>query len=337
MSKKHWMPFFIGDYLKDTRILSQGQHGAYVLLLFHYWESRKPIPYDEAQQNRIALAFSDEEADNVRFVLNEFFQKTGSGYIHKRLDELIEKANAKAEKSRENGLKGGRPKIENNPEKTQQVSKTKAKENPTETHEETQNITIPDPEPEEEFNKLRLGADAPDRESKKSKISDAARDLSAHLKEKLKKRGQDYFPKDWHLGTGSVFEAMLKNGCSQPDLMACIDWAVLEWKVRDTVTHGTHIQKAWGHWRAAQATEKLEQKKGTTSLVLEALEAGEAVVYLPKSVIIPASMIETPQDEYCQRAKAVKLLESGEYLELGLLRVYDSNEHRAFQYASEVA
>lgn len=33
-----YMPFFVGDYTKDTRHLTLEQHGAYLLILMHLWE-----------------------------------------------------------------------------------------------------------------------------------------------------------------------------------------------------------------------------------------------------------------------------------------------------------
>lgn len=38
MTKRPWMPFYVGDYLADTAALSPAEHGAYLLLIFHCWQ-----------------------------------------------------------------------------------------------------------------------------------------------------------------------------------------------------------------------------------------------------------------------------------------------------------
>lgn len=100
----------LGDYARDTGHLSALEHGIYTLLLDWYYVNEKPIAEDKAI--RIARGNQDE----TMMVLNEFFKKTEKGWVHSRADREIREYTAKAEKNRESGKLGGRPK------KTQTVS-----------------------------------------------------------------------------------------------------------------------------------------------------------------------------------------------------------------------
>ena len=78
---------------------------------------------------RLIRAQGGQEKKAVAQVLNEFFELTDEGWCNARCDEEIFKAQAKAERNREVGKKGGRPKKQetktvdiDNPEITQMVS-----------------------------------------------------------------------------------------------------------------------------------------------------------------------------------------------------------------------
>lgn len=103
----------LGDYARDTGHLTALEHGIYTLLLDWYYVNECPIPFDKA----IRIARGNPE--QTQMVLEEFFkrQETGQkGWIHSRADREIQEYQAKAERNREVGKLGGRPK------KTQTVS-----------------------------------------------------------------------------------------------------------------------------------------------------------------------------------------------------------------------
>lgn len=97
-----YMPFYVGDYLADTSHLSTVQHGAYCLLLFHYWK-RGTLPDDDAQLANIVHMPLAEWRDH-RAVIQSFFY---DGWKHKRVEiELRRDLEIKAKRAVA-GQKGG--------------------------------------------------------------------------------------------------------------------------------------------------------------------------------------------------------------------------------------
>lgn len=111
----HYYKFNIADYRKDTAHLSRLEHGIYRDLIDWYFLDEKPIPLETQSVMRRLRLDTDEEATALQNVLNDFFVLS-DGYRHKRIDKEIADYYAMAEKNRENGKQGGRPK------KTQSVS-----------------------------------------------------------------------------------------------------------------------------------------------------------------------------------------------------------------------
>lgn len=96
MSKRPWMPFYVGDYLKATQHLSGPEHGAYLLLMFHYWEEGS-LPQEDKRLARIAK-MTDREWKQARDVLAAFFLP---GWRHERLDSEISKSSKISDKRRD--------------------------------------------------------------------------------------------------------------------------------------------------------------------------------------------------------------------------------------------
>ena len=76
-----WMPLYVADYLGDTGHLSTIEHGAYMLLIMHYWQTAS-LPDDDRKLARIARMQPDEWAE-VRDTLAGLF---GPDWTHKRID-----------------------------------------------------------------------------------------------------------------------------------------------------------------------------------------------------------------------------------------------------------
>lgn len=104
MSKKTdlWMPLYVGDYLADTGHLTTAQHGAYLLLLMHYWRKRE-LPDDDKQLAAIAKLPLRIWLD-MKETIQAFFHM---GWKHKRLDAEIDKRMKVANARAIAGQKGG--------------------------------------------------------------------------------------------------------------------------------------------------------------------------------------------------------------------------------------
>ena len=121
---------FIGDYGRDTAILTMEQDGAYGRLLDYYYATEKPLPTDREELYLIARAMSAGQRKSVDAVVARFFELGDEGYRNPRADKEIEKHKPEADASRENGKLGGRPKKpRHEPENNPTGYETKPKDN----------------------------------------------------------------------------------------------------------------------------------------------------------------------------------------------------------------
>ncbi len=88
-----WMPFYVGDYMRDTWQLTALEHGAYILLIMQAWTSDGALPADDDRLRRMAK-MEPKEWKKSRDVILPFFHRVGDTYRHKRIDKEL--ANAKA-------------------------------------------------------------------------------------------------------------------------------------------------------------------------------------------------------------------------------------------------
>lgn len=97
------MHLHLGDYHRDTGHLRAAEHGAYLLLMFHYW-STGALPDNDDQLSAIAR-MSRAEWKKHKPTLQAFFK---DGWKHGRIDYELEKARAISEAAREAGKASGR-------------------------------------------------------------------------------------------------------------------------------------------------------------------------------------------------------------------------------------
>lgn len=92
---------FLGDYARDTADLSLLEHGAYRVMLDHYYAQRGDMPADLTKLERVCKARTTVERHAVQEVANRFFPINGDGRRHnKRADEEIQKHAGQAESNR---------------------------------------------------------------------------------------------------------------------------------------------------------------------------------------------------------------------------------------------
>lgn len=89
MSSRNFLPFYVGDYLRDTqRLRGPTEHGIYLLLMFNYWSEGEALPDDMALLRQIT---GGSEA-KIRPLLEKYFVLTNGLWCNARLDKEIEKA-----------------------------------------------------------------------------------------------------------------------------------------------------------------------------------------------------------------------------------------------------
>jgi uncharacterized protein YdaU (DUF1376 family) len=107
VTSRPWMPFYIGDYLADTRHLTVKQHGAYLLLIMHYWKDGG-LPDDDLA---LAKLLGLERRNFVRHYKQMLAQFFHDGWHHKRIDLELAKheiiVTRRAVAGKRGGLKSG--------------------------------------------------------------------------------------------------------------------------------------------------------------------------------------------------------------------------------------
>ncbi len=129
----HYYKRHLGDYARKAGHLSMLEHGAYNLILDAYYD--REVPPTRAEAIRFARARSAEEIAAVDVVLAEFFTESDGRYVQDRVEAEFAEVAVHAEKNRDNGKKGGRPRKSPAPSTDEKPKKTQSviSDNPNET------------------------------------------------------------------------------------------------------------------------------------------------------------------------------------------------------------
>lgn len=95
----NFFKLYIGDYQRDTAHLSVTEHGAYLLMLQHYYATEKPLPSGKAL-HRMLRAQDKAEREAIDAVVALFWTQTPEGLVNERADAEIAKAATQADTNR---------------------------------------------------------------------------------------------------------------------------------------------------------------------------------------------------------------------------------------------
>lgn len=106
MAALPYIQLYIADYLADTAHLTTIQHGAYLLLIFNYWQRGHALNNANGRLASV-VRMSNEEWEQHEQTLAEFFEIDGDDWINHRIDEDLATVEAKSTKASMAGKASG--------------------------------------------------------------------------------------------------------------------------------------------------------------------------------------------------------------------------------------
>lgn len=104
MAALPYMQLYPADYLSDTQHLTTEEHGAYLLLLFNYWQTGKPL---RADRLATVARMSNDRWNSVEKTLSEFFNTDVNPgcWTHLRVEADLHQVASKATQASDAGKK----------------------------------------------------------------------------------------------------------------------------------------------------------------------------------------------------------------------------------------
>lgn len=88
----------IDDYLKDTRFLTTEEHGAYLLLIFHYWQTERALDDTDEKLAKI-VGVSRKKWKSLKINLKNYFSVENNVWTHSRIEFDLERVISKQKKA----------------------------------------------------------------------------------------------------------------------------------------------------------------------------------------------------------------------------------------------
>lgn len=105
MAHKPYMPFYTAEYMNDTAHLTMAEHGAYLLLIIHYWHTEKPLPDDDKKLAQICKT-TLKGFRRIKLTVSLLFTHRGNTLVHKRIEKEIKEYYEKLDAKRLSGKLG---------------------------------------------------------------------------------------------------------------------------------------------------------------------------------------------------------------------------------------
>lgn len=106
MAALPYIQLYIADYLADTAHLTTIEHGAYLLLIFNYWQRGHALNNANGRLASVVRMSNEEWAQHEQ-TLSEFFEIDGDEWINHRIDEDLAAVEAKSTKASMAGKASG--------------------------------------------------------------------------------------------------------------------------------------------------------------------------------------------------------------------------------------
>ena len=112
MSEFPVFPLFVSDYLADTWELNGTEHGAYLLILIHYWKQRIGPKTDTGTLKKVTRLDAKVWKRTAPKVM-PFFEVRDGRIYHRRIEKELAIAGEKHKKRVEAGRRGAQAKLSN--------------------------------------------------------------------------------------------------------------------------------------------------------------------------------------------------------------------------------